>query len=326
MEKTNYQKIRSDLLSGLTERQREVILRRFGLESFKRRETLESIGKDFNVCRERVRQIQQASLQKIKLRAKNYSKIFESFTKYLKSFGGLRKEDVLLEVLGGEKWQNDIYFLLALKESFQRLNENDDFYPLWTINQDSCILAKKTINSLCARLKEEKKPLPLKDLNSFLPLKRKNLLSYLEVSKKINKNQEDLYGLSNWPEINPRGVKDRAYLAFKKTGKPLHFIEVANLIEGGHPQTVHNELIKDSRFVLVGRGMYALSEWGYYPGHVKDIISKVLQEAERPLAKEEILGKVLKQRLVKQNTVILNLSNKKYFIRDLDGRYRIREI
>jgi hypothetical protein len=100
---------------------------------------------------------------------------------------------------------------------------------------------------------------------------------------------------------------------------------VARLIEGALVQTVHNELIKDSRFVLVGRGVYALKEWGYEPGQVKDIITKILRE-NGPLTQGEILERVSKQRLVKENTILLNLSNKKNFLRDSQGKYKVLEI
>lgn len=324
MKDNKHQKICSHLISDLTERQKEIISRRFGLGTEKR-ETLESIGRDSGICRERVRQIQQVSLNKIRLKADRYKKVFESFVQHFKKHGSLRKEDILLAELGADE-QNEIYFLLSIREPFQKFNENDDFYSLWTINHNSLQLAKKNVSSLYAQLKKEGEPVSLKNLNLSLSLKRKVLISYLDISKKIHKNQENLYGLSVWPEINPRGVKDRAYLAFKKTGKPLHFTEAANLIENSHLQTVHNELIKDPRFILVGRGIYALSEWGYYPGQVKDVILKILQEAKAPLTKQEILEEVFKQRIVKENTILLNLSNKKHFFRDSKGKYSIREI
>jgi len=325
MKNINYQKICSHLLSDLNKRQKEVISRRFGLKG-KERETLEFIGKDFGICRERVRQIQKVSLEKIKPKTEEHQKAFCYFIQYLKGFGDLRREDVLLEGLGGKTDKNEIYFLLNLREPFQRFNENENFHSLWTINKDSYLLAKKIIATLGGKLNKRKKPLSLESLNSYVSLGEKGLISYLEASKKIQKNQEDLYGLSDWPEINPRGIKDKAYLAFKKAGKPLHFSEAASLIEDSHIQTVHNELIKDKRFVLVGRGIYALSEWGYYPGQVKDIILKILKEAERPLTREDVLNKVLKQRLVRKNTVLLNLSNKQYFLKDSEGRYRIKEV
>ncbi len=130
--------------------------------------------------------------------------------------------------------------------------------------------------------------------------------------------------MKDWPEINPRNIKDKAYLVFKKEKRPLHFREVANLIgPDALPQTVHNELIKDQRFVLVGRGLYALKEWGYEEGDVKDVISKILRKVKKPLSKKEILSRVLKQRMVKENTVLINLQNRKHFIRKDDGRYQL---
>ncbi|KKK99668.1 hypothetical protein LCGC14_2630410, partial [marine sediment metagenome] len=194
----------------------------------------------------------------------------------------------------------------------------------WTTNKTNFQLFKKSIDSLIAQLKKIKKPLPVKKLKTSL--REKALTALLMASKKIQQNEDGLYGLSTWAEINPRGIKDKAYLVFKKTNKPLHFREVTKLIENSHVQTVHNELIKDSRFVLVGRGTYALSEWGYYPGQVKDVILNILKEAKRPLAKNEILKEVLRQRIVKENTILLNLNNKNHFLKNSKGKYTIKEI
>jgi len=335
----NYQKICQDLISDLPQRQKEVILRRFGLggnrvvaslpplsavasgEGELRRETLESIGKSFGITRERIRQIEKDGFLEIKPKIANYQKIFQFFGQYLKRHGGLRRETILLEDLGREKFQAQIYFLLTVSGNFERFAQDEDFYSFWAIDKKVLEMAKKAIDSLSNRLKEIKKPLILKEISSFSDLKF--LTFYLEISKKILRNGDGLYGLSDWPEINPRGEKDKSYLVFKKAGKPLHFSEVARLIEGGALiQTVHNELIRDPRFILVGKGIYALSEWGYYPGEVKDVISKILKE-NGPLSKEEILKKALSQRLVKENTILLNLSNKKYFFRDSQGKYKI---
>ncbi len=158
--------------------------------------------------------------------------------------------------------------------------------------------------------------------------------SYFEVSKKIQENKDGEIGLADWPEIKPRGVKDKAYLVFRKHGKPLHFTKVAGLIDEleynqpnkkTYPQTVHNELIKDNRFVLVGRGTYALSEWGYVPGTIKDIIVKVLSDKNSALNKDEIVKEVLSQRMVAKNTVLMNLNNRNYFIRDNEGNYLLKK-
>jgi len=321
----NYQKICLNLLKDLPQRQKEVIFRRFGLKNGQR-ETLELIGESYGITRERVRQIVRDGILNLKPKTEKYQKIFQHFQKYLKNRGGLKKEEILLKELGGENQKPQVYFLLTLGENLQRFGETEDFYSLWLIDQDSLKRAEEITDSLFQRLKKLGKSLTLKEISSFISLKKPVLISYLEISKKIQRNSEGLFGLLDWPEINPRGVKDKAYIVFKKIGKPLHFAEVARLIEGSLVQTVHNELIKDPRFVLVGRGIYALEEWGYFPGQVKDVILKILKEEGKPLTKEEILEKVRKQRLVKENTVFLNLSNKKHFLRNSQGKYEVKEI
>lgn len=320
MVKVDYHKICSDLISPLKEREKEVVLRRFGLKG-KNPETLEAIGKDYGLSRERIRQIQKSAIEKIKPKLEKIQDVYQFFFDYLKRFGGLRREDILLEELGGQKEKNEVYFLLKLKEEFLRFPENEDFYSCWASDINFFEAAKKTINSVLAKLEEAKTPMAAEKLNSF-SLGKEIFEAWLEISKKIKKNQEGLYGLKDWPEINPRRIRDKAYLFLKKKGKPLHFSEIAAFIEKANLHTVHNELIRDSRFVLVGRGIYALSEWGYFPGRVKDVIFKILKEEQKPLTKEEIIERVLKQRLVKENTILMNLSNKKYFLRDGQGRYR----
>ncbi|MDO8424568.1 MAG: sigma factor-like helix-turn-helix DNA-binding protein [bacterium] len=327
----DYQKICQDLIKDLPPKQKEVVLRRFGLlnkesnESAPERETLESIGKSFGITRERVRQIEATSLKDMEPKLKKYKAIFRDFKKYFQKFGGVRKEKTLFEELGEKKWQNQAYFLLNLGQGFMRFGENRDFWSSWCLSRDSLSQAKRTVETLSQKLEKFQKPFAIKNLASVVSLRPPVLESWLEISKKIQRNGEGFYGLRTWPEINPRGIKDKAFLAFRKVKKPLHFTEVSQLIEGSLVQTVHNELIRDPRFVLVGRGVYALKEWGYAPGQVKDVISSTIKEEGRPLSREEILEKVLKQRMVKENTIFLNLSNKKYFSKDSQGKYWIRE-
>jgi len=327
--KFNYSKICQELLRDLPKRQKEILFRRFGLKSGQR-ETLESIGQDYGITRERVRQIEEDGISRLKPKAEKYQEVFQYFKEYLKKNGNLKKEDSLLAILAGKNQRSQIFFLLNLGEDFERFGETDDFYSLWTINRDSLNLAKKVIDSFYNQLKKTNQPISLKafELPPDWPKGQASsgwVSSYLEISKKIQKNSEGLFGLPDWPEINPRGVKDKAYLVLKKVKKPLHFTEVANLIDGALIQTVHNELIRDPRFILIGRGIYVLKEWGYHPGEVKEVISRVLKEAGKPLTKEEILEKVREQRLVKENTILLNLSNKKHFLRNPQGKYWVKE-
>ncbi len=307
----NYQKICSDLLKDLPQRTVSVIERRFGLKTGVR-ETLEAIGSSYEITRERVRQIENEGFAKIKPRVKEDQSIAKHFQKAFASFGGVKKEEDLVNVIGKDK--NHALFLLTCLDGFERVPEDNSFYTYWADSKSSVTKAKSTVKATIANLNKQKKVLKLADS------------SYIDISKNIQKSSDKKYGLSHWIEINPKGIKDKAYLVLRDQAKPVHFAQVAIMIGNNtHTATVHNELIKDDRFVLVGRGLYALKEWGYTPGIVRDIITKTIKDSKRALSKEEILTKVSKQRFVKENTIALNLQNRNYFLRNSQGKYTIKE-
>ena len=334
-----YSKISKELLRDLPPRVKEVVSRRFGLGTGQE-ETLEAIGKSHGITRERVRQIERTGISKIKEKADQYRKIFDCIISYLKNNGGLKREDILLSQLGDKRFQPQVSFLLNINDQFSYFPENDRFFSFWAVSDDAENKAQKIIASLVKKLEEKKEPFPLDEIYKIYPDKKYLDLpafnSFIEISKDIEQGIDNLYGLSYWPSVRPRGLKDKAFLALKKEGKPLHFRQIASAIDNlnfsnnfdkkGKTvfQTVHNELIKDPRFVLVGRGIYALSEWGYVPGYVKDVIFKVLKDKKKPQTKEEIVREVLKQRFVKESTIFLNLQNKKYFLRDSNSKYTFR--
>ncbi len=315
MKMVDLRKISQNFLSPLKEREKEVILRRFGLFG-REKETLESIGRDFGVCRERIRQIEKAALEKIKKDKKGKEKIFKVIFAEFKRRGGVRSEEALISEKGRE-----IIFLLNLEEKFKRIKGDEKFSPFWTIGKNYYLKLKRFCANLVKYFRKEKKLLKFDEISKIFKIKREILRSYLEISKLVKANEEGYFGLVSWPEITPKGVKDKAYLVLKKMQRPLHFTEIAAKIKGAKVETVHNELIRDPRFVLVGRGIYALAEWGYWPGELKDIILKILKE-KGPMTREEILEEVKKQRIVKPSTVHLYLYNKNYFERDSQGRYR----
>ncbi len=337
----NYQKICQKVLESLSPRQTEVIIRRFGLEG-KPRETLQKIGDDFGITRERVRQIELESFKKLQDQKERseVKNIFDEFKQYLKKHGGVKRENLLLKDLGKNGYQNYVYFFLTLGDSFYRFPETLEFYPFWSLDQNLFSKVQEIVRNLVKKFETEKKPLSQEDLLKWALQEYKEDLqlffSSLEIAKEVEKGPFGEFGLVSWPEINPRGVRDRAYLVLKQKREPLHFREIAKLasqLPSGCfssrevlPQTVHNELIRDERFVLVGRGIYGLREWGYIPGTVKEIIANILKEAERPMAKEEILQAVQNQRLVKENTILLNLADKNYFQRDDEGRYILKSV
>lgn len=321
------------VLSNLPQRQKQVIERRFGLKN-NRGETLASIGKEYGITRERVRQIENEAFAKLKAgqRSQEAKKAFVVFASYLSKNGGLKREDALLENLGGSQFQNQVQFLLRLGNNFHRFSENDVFFSFWTREPSLEEKAKQVLNIILSNFRKVKEPLSEEKVYQINKSGDKTFVkACLEASKLVEKGPLGGLGLVVWPEIKPRGVKDAAFLALKKAQEPLHFRDIAKKAtaltksyEKGREvlaQTVHNELIRDPRFVLVGRGVYGLQEWGYLPGTVKQIIAAVLQKAKRPLDKAQIIQKVREQRLVKENTILLNLSDRNYFKKTPQGRY-----
>jgi len=339
MTKTNYSQIYQKFTKGLSPKTKDIFDRRFGVKTGSP-ETLEAIGKTLGITRERVRQIEEAGFSHVRKNNKEaLDAIYTDFANYFKEQGGFKKEENVLEELGGKNQKPYVLFLLTLGDQFSRVCEKKDYGYFWSDLSSAQTKVKDGLNSLVGAMQKIGKPIPKKDFYATVAknqgLSEKATLSYLEVSKRIMPDKEGNLGLAEWPEIKPRGVKDKAFLVFKKHGKPLHFTKVAEMIDSleynmpnkkTYPQTVHNELIKDGRFVLVGRGTYALSEWGYVPGTIKDIITKVLEENNQPIHKDELVTKVLAQRLVAKNTVLMNLNNKKHFEKDLNDKYFLKGV
>jgi DNA-directed RNA polymerase delta subunit len=339
MNKTNYSQIYQKFTKGLSPKTKDIFDRRFGVKTGTP-ETLEAIGKTLGITRERVRQIEEAGFNYVRKNNKEtLENIYANFAEYFTEQGGFKKEENVLEELGGKNQKPYVLFLLTLGEQFSRVCEKKDFHYFWSVLPDAQNKVKENLNALVSHMQKFGKPVAKNNFHAEVASKagftQQATLSYLEVSKRIQPDKEGFLGLIEWPEIKPRGVKDKAFLVFKKHGKPLHFTKVAEMIDKleynlpnkkTYPQTVHNELIKDTRFVLVGRGTYALAEWGFVPGTIQDIITKVLTEKNEPIHKDELVKQVLAQRLVAKNTVLMNLNNKKHFEKDANDKYFLKGV
>jgi DNA-directed RNA polymerase delta subunit len=193
---------------------------------------------------------------------------------------------------------------------------------LSTLSKDDVV---GVVEDWVKHLEKSKKPETIEVLVKNNPHHNKYEITFLSelpsVSKKLINTETGRIGLAKWPEVNPRNVRDKIYYVLKSEGKPLHFDEIARRINEQNfsrkkvvRTTVHNELIADNRFVLIGRGIYALSEWGYKPGTVKDVITEVmLDNKNKPMHVEEITKAVLIKRAVKKNTIVINLQTKPEF-------------
>mgnify|MGYP001612833769 FL=1 len=335
----NPKQVTARLLKALPERARDVLSCRFGLGKETKRQTLDSIGKRYRITRERVRQIENYALASIR-KADAYQKekaAFAELEKALHEFGGIVGEEAFLSHLSKDAGvRNHAHFLLSLGEQFKKTKEDDHLKHRWHMDDKLATKVHTALRKLYDSLSDKDLVSELDIIAQFLThvedlddhFKQEHIVRrYLALSKKIGKNPLGEWGLTTSPHVKMKGVRDYAFLVIRKHGSPIHFTEVARAIEKlfgkkAHVATTHNELIKDKRFVLVGRGLYALAEWGYMSGVVREVIAKIL-EKHGPLTKKQVFEKVLKERYVKENTISVNLQNKKYFKKDKEGKYSV---
>lgn len=324
----------------LKENERKVICGRFGIDE--NRKTLSAIGNELKLSRERIRQIEKDALKKLASLIVEKDNIYvgnilEAFEKE----GGISVHENIANKFLDISLQNKknefnslnlIFFLIPELRKIEKTKELEASWVLSKISKDDVV---KVVDSWVEHLQKIKKPLTLDVLLKAHPTQNKYQITFLSelplVSKKIVKTETGHIGLASWPEVNPKNVRDKIYFVLKQNGKPMHFNTIAldiNEQKFGKKKvvraTVHNELIADKRFVLVGRGIYALSEWGYKPGTVSDIIKGVLSDKTDGMKTEEIVKAVLAQRTVKKNTILINLQTKKYFTKSGKDTYKLK--
>ena len=317
------------LLSCLNQRDQDVLKRRFALNRGNK-ETLEAVGQSYQITRERVRQIQAASLKKIK-KLVAYKKLLNQLTcqidKTLERFGGLIAHHHLTEELLRDfkikspdlnipKQRNHLVFLLEkfACDLFYFHKPRGYHKSGWSKRKSYFRSLKQTLQHIEQFLTQHSKPVSHHKIAKVLNKPVDSIYSYLQLSKNIIQDPFGLWGMDHWPEVSPRRMADRVYVVLKKYGEPLHYKDIALYIEKHynrktHAPTVHNELISDPRFVLVGRGIYALSEWGYLSGTVAQVVEKLLAKAKKPLAREKIVQQVRQQRIVSRSTILLALNS-----------------
>ncbi|MDP3725250.1 MAG: sigma factor-like helix-turn-helix DNA-binding protein [Nanoarchaeota archaeon] len=333
----NIENLLGNLLSVLNPKQKSVLGKRFGLQG--KKETLQEIGNALNITRERVRQIENQGLEKIRKESREcLLEMTEIALRHLESVQGVREDEIFVREIQGLVEAEDApnlgnkirFFFFAAKEPIYS-RETPSTKSFWYLNQNAKNRLEEAVEKILRVCATENKKKILEDKNFLAGITDLSEVNLLSISKKFAWNTFGDFGLALWPEISPRNIRDKAYLAVKKHGLPLHFEEIANVIYekrvSARPvniQTVHNELIKDKRFVLVGRGIYGLKEHGYEEGTVRDVIATLIR-THGPLEARRVVELVNEKRLLKENTILLNLQNRKYFKRLPNSAYDIRE-
>lgn len=333
-----------NLLLLLSDKEKQVIVKRFNLDG-SRRHTLEEVGREFAVTRERVRQIEKNALAKMRRNVFNtsLSYLHDYVLGTVESGGGLMKEDDLsmqLKTISADPMNvdlNSLHLSLVLHEKLDCVGNTINFYPYVRERAISEYSIKHASNSLVNQLNKygdvKKLDKVYNDLGNVfkdLNFDEKVVRSIIQIDKRLALLDGDVVGLMEWRHIRPRTLRDKILYILRHEKRPLHFGEIAEQIEKNNfdvrkvnVQAVHNELIRHEQFVLIGRGIYALAEWGYEPGTVSEVVQAILKE-HKELDQDEIVDLVLKHRQVKKITIVLALKNNKLFERVGRKRYRLK--
>lgn len=335
----NLEQMVQDILGTIErEREREIVSRRFGL--FDRKETLEQIGELLGITRERVRQLEKAVVQRLKATAEkdlpHVATIEAQLVEQLVAAGNVARVATLAENYSGDNErlnQARVSFLASLCPKLIVIDDNDNFYhavAIKSVHDDKQL--RTAVAKIIEAIKAAGEPAKIEAIATTVGNKDTRAVAALAGVSKQLATLNGLWGLVKWPMVNPKNIRDKIYVILHVQGKPLHFNDISKAIKGSEfkrkdvtTQAIHNELIKDSRFVLIGRGIYALKEWGYSKGTVADIISDVLKKANEPLHRDEIVKRVLKSRQVKETTILLNLQGKAQFKRVAKATYALAD-
>ena len=322
------------------EREREIITRRFGL--FDRRETLEQIGELLGITRERVRQLEKAILIRLKIAVEEnkvpaIKNVERLLIRDLSETGRVsRVQDVTSRLVDNSQdtlHRAHVAFIAELSPNLVVINENDNYHHAVSIKEHGDEKkVKGHIDEIVKTIKKHGEPLRIEELHAKVDHENPTQVRALASVSKHLASLKDNWGLVKWPTVNPKNIRDKIYVILAENGKPMHFSDIAGAIKGSDfkrkdvtTQAIHNELIKDKRFVLIGRGIYALDNWGFSRGTVADIIADVLRSADGPLHRDEIVKRVLKSRQVKETTILLNLQSKPQFKRVAKATYTLDE-
>ncbi len=322
------------------EREREIITRRFGL--YDRKETLEQIGELLGITRERVRQLEKAILIRLKIAGEEgkvpaVQTVEKAIVRELSEMGRLATINDLTDVLLGDKAtplaRARVAFAATLAPRLTVVDENDNYRAAVGIAEyGDEKKVREQVDGVVAAVKKHGEPLTIEQLHEQLDHEHPSHVRALATVSKHLSNLKDMWGLNKWPTVNPKNIRDKIYVILAENGKPMHFSEIAGSIKSSNfsrknvtTQAIHNELIKDKRFVLIGRGIYALDTWGYSKGTVADTIADILRKSSEPLHRDEIVKRVLKSRQVKETTILLNLQSKPQFKRVAKATYALAE-
>lgn len=331
----------NQLLSLVSAREAQILSFRYGLEEDPA-QTLSQIGEKLKLTRERVRQLEKQAFKTITSSSRLdsiLSPLRHLVIDILKFNGGLTtfksvSNKLITSGMVPASEKEILYFLLdKCLTGISRVSDKD-FELSFKLPSFSLDFVRATLDELEKIFAQTNKILTLPEIvkkfkaSEYYSAQQTKIselgaeldaliLAYLEASTKFVKTPFDQWGLKLWPSVTPKRINGKIYLVLKAKQKPLHFTKISSLINENwpvkksvQPATVHNELIADKRFVLVGRGIYALAEHGYTSGSVQEIVKKIMAK-NLDLKTSDIIDQVKEKKLVKESTIRMAIRKNK---------------
>ena len=330
-----------------------VLVEKYGLVSWKAK-PMQQIWKDFDMSRERIRQILNRSLVKVRRLLAQHPELendIKTAQAIVKKNGYLMEEKQLLEELKATNTSlnyNELLLILSSDYDLYYIHRNKRFQKFFYVEPVFEDLINDIHDTMYTLLKENKASLTedmlfykIKSLFTTKFQRNNSIKTVLGDDKfykwiiKLSKllyTLDWLVWLETYEDVNPRTMKLKIKHVLMKEWKALHFEEIAKKVkeyfqlDSIKVPTIHNELVKNKEFINVWMWTYWLNSWGYNWENTVEAIKTILKKAWRPMKTSEIAKEVLKERLVKEVTILLVLQkHSEFFERVGKWLYQIRK-
>ncbi len=321
-----------DILQYCKVKEQLVLARKFWLWNYTV-SPLQQIGKDYGLTRERIRQIENQALMRMRrLMVWNpkYMELIVEAKKILQENNGIMTEDMLLSrLLQSEKfvftkqemriiltsdfdvshikrnkWLLKSFYIEPLFEDL--LNSLTTYISTYFVDQQEWVDMYEFIDHL------QRKYTAMYDNIVFLRSSQ-FYITFFSLLKNI-KIFDGRIGVDSFADVNPKTIKLKIIYVLEKEWVPIHFQKMAEKLTEWFPHrnikisTVHNELVKNNKdFVNLGLWIYWLRSWGFLWWTVAEITARILKSSWRFMTIKEIARDLLKEKMVAPNTIMINL-------------------
>ncbi|MEK7137818.1 MAG: sigma factor-like helix-turn-helix DNA-binding protein, partial [Patescibacteria group bacterium] len=226
----NLQEMVSDLFLVLSEKEREVIKRRFSLTG-QSRQTLEKIGKHFNVTRERIRQIESIALGKLRrtVGTTRLDEVNKMAKGILRANGGVMLEEALIgSVLKRLPHATSLdgavlKLSLTVDGELDHVGRSGTLKPFWRFATITLKDVQAVVEGVVRILKRRSTCMPASEVVSAVQAlnlfgekqpSAELILSCLTVDNRL-KEIEEGWGLTEWRFVRPRSIRDKVEIILK---------------------------------------------------------------------------------------------------------------